>query len=124
VTNNNHFQSNPVTSGANAHITATYLADRHPNMKLRVINFGAPGVGNEGFKVWTEGTLTNLSVWRYVYRSDAVPRALELHGFKHAGHLFMFYKRESEIFYHQVGDGSTYKGVPSTWICKFESMKP
>lgn len=85
-----------------------------------MINFGAPGLGNEAFKVWSEGTLLNLSVWRYVYRSDAVPRFLELNGFKHAGHLFMLYKQESEIFYRQVGDGLTYKGVPTTWICKYE----
>merc|ERR1712038_107524 len=60
--------------GANAHITATYLADKYPGLNVTMINFGAPRVGNINFKSWTEESLPNLSSWRYVYRNDIVPR--------------------------------------------------
>jgi len=50
-----------------------YLATKHSNMEFNVINFGAPRVGNQSFKNWSED-LSNLSVWRFVNRSDFAPR--------------------------------------------------
>lgn len=101
---------------ANAHITAAYLADRNPNLKVRMINFAAPRLGNAAFKAWTETKLLNLSAWRFVYRQDAVPRVvLRIMGYVHAGHLWMLYKNSGKIYYRQVGDGSNYIGAPWNW---------
>jgi predicted lipase len=105
---------------ANAHMTGTYLADRHPNLKTSVINFGSPRIGNSAFKSWTETTLKNLSVWRFVFRRDIVPRIiLRQLGYVHAGHLFMMYENNSKVYYHQVGNGWNYKGAPLSWYCEY-----
>merc|ERR1719330_683534 len=101
--------------GANAHITAAYLTDKYPNMKATMINFGAPRLGNDDFKSWTEGSLTNLSAWRYVYRADVVPRLIPTQlGYIHAGHLFAIYRRSSEAYYCQIGGGE-YEEAPLNW---------
>ena len=38
------------SGGANAHLTAAFLADKYPNMKVTMINFGSPRIGNDDFK--------------------------------------------------------------------------
>jgi len=106
--------------GANSHITGAFLADKHPKMKLTVINFGCPRLGNNGFKAWTEQQLSNLSTWRFVYRADTVPRIVpRTLGYKHAGHLFMIYKSDSKIYYHQTGLKGIYQGAPWSWYCAY-----
>ncbi len=106
-------------SGANAHICAVHLAYAYSNMKVNMINFGAPRFGNDHFKSWTEESLTNLSAWRYVYRKDIVPRIIPKSlGYRHAGHLFAIYGYESEVYYRQSGGGE-YEGAPLGWYCKF-----
>lgn len=101
--------------GANAHICAVYLADKYPNMKVTMINFGAPRFGNGHFKSWTEESLTNLSAWRYVYRADIVPRIIpDQFEFRHAGHLFAILRYSSEAYYRQKGEGD-YEGAPGNW---------
>ncbi len=106
--------------GANAHITGTFLADKYPKMKITVINFGSPRLGNAPFKSWTEEKLTNLSVWRFVYRADIVPRIVPREmGYKHAGHLFMMYKKLSKVYYHQTGLQYIYMGAPWNWYCTY-----
>ncbi len=109
-----------MNSGTYAHICAVYLTDKYPNMKAKMINFGAPRFGNEYFKSWTEESLANLSAWRFVYRSDAVPRIIpKSRGYRHAGHLFAIYRYESEVYYHQNGGGEDYEEAPLRWYCKF-----
>ncbi len=108
-----------MNSGANAHICAVYLTDKYPNIKVQMINFGAPRFGNDHFKSWTEETLTNLSAWRYVYRKDIVPRIIPKSlGYRHAGHLFAIFRYESEVYHRQIGGGE-YEEPPSSWYCKF-----
>ncbi len=83
-----------------------------------MINFGAPRLGNDDFKSWTEGNLTNLSAWRFVYRADVVPRLIPTQlGYVHAGHLFAIYRYKSEVYYRQRGVGD-YGGAPMNWYCK------
>lgn len=102
--------------GANAHITATYLADRNPKLNIRMINFAAPRLGNGAFKLWTETKLTNLSAWRFVYRKDIVPRITPRNdGYRHAGHLSMLYRSKAITYYRQVGDEVNYRGAPWNW---------
>lgn len=89
-------------------------------MNVTMINFGAPRLGNEAFKEWTEGNLSNLATWRYVYKSDSVPRILSRRlGYVHAGHLVQLSEDRSAIYYRQVGDGIKFKGAPWTWYCKY-----
>ena len=90
-----------------------YLATNYEDQEVNVVNFGAPRFGNDEFKTWTENGLPNLSVWRFVNRADAVPRMFPK--FSHAGHLFQIWRRKSEMFYSQVGDGGIYRGVPNSW---------
>jgi hypothetical protein len=103
--------------GSNAHIMAVYLSDKYPNMKITMLNFGAPRVGNEAFKKWSESTLVNLSAWRYVNDHDMVPRMIpNSFGYDHAGHLFQIWEGDyTEVFYRQVGNGSNYAGAPWYW---------
>jgi len=96
-----------------------YLATTRSDMEFNVINFGAPAVGDQDFKNWSEG-LTNLSVWRFVYRSDFGPRFFPIWaGYHHAGHLFQVQRRHSEAYYRQVGLGTTYEGVYPSWNSKY-----
>ena len=96
-----------------------YLATTHSNMDFHVINFGAPRVGNQQFKNWSENTLSNLSVWRFVNRSDFGPRFFpNWAGYYHAGHLFQVWRRSSEANYRQVGEGD-YEGASDNWYCKY-----
>lgn len=99
--------------GALSHIMGVYLASNYSDNEFNVVNFGAPRVGNEAFKTWTEQSLSNLSVWRFVFRADIVPRVL-MHDYDHAGHLFQVWSKKSEMFYSQVGEDD-YKGVPGSW---------
>ena len=106
--------------GANAHITGAYLADKYPEMKVQMINFGAPRLGNKAFKTWTENSLTNLSSWRYVFRNDIVPRIIpDTLGFRHAGHLFQMNRLNSKVYYRQRGKRGVYQKAPLSWYCKF-----
>jgi predicted lipase len=100
---------------------AVYLSDKYPNMKITMLNFGAPRVGNEAFKKWSESTLVNLSAWRYVNDHDMVPRMIpNSFGYDHAGHLFQIWEGDyTEVFYRQVGNGSNYAGAPWYWYCKY-----
>ena len=92
-----------------------YLATTHPTMQFNVISFGAPAVGNQAFKNWSENTLSNLSVWRFVNLSDFAPRFFPYWtGYHHAGHLFQVRRRSSEAYYRQVGGGN-YEGVYPAW---------
>lgn len=99
--------------GALAHIFGSYMAATYSDLKFRVITFGQPAVGNSSFKSWTENTLSNLSVFRFVNRQDAVPRILGLR-YEHAGHLFQIQRRKSLLYYNQEGGGD-YAGVPASW---------
>jgi len=96
-----------------------YLATTHPTMQFNVISFGAPAVGNQAFKNWSENTLSNLSVWRFVNRSDYAPRVFpQSKGYYHAGHLFQVWRRYSEAYHRQVGGGN-YEGVDDSWNRKY-----
>ncbi len=106
---------------------ATYLADKYPSLNVQMIGFASPIVGNMAFKLWSEN-LKNLSVWRYVYKNDIVPRLhivhhLDLFGweYKHAGHLVNIeLDNSTKAYYRQSGDKELYyAGVPKTWYCKF-----
>ena len=109
--------------GANAHITAAYLADKYPNMKVQMVNFGAPRLGNKAFKTWTEKSLSNLSAWRYVFRNDIVPRLIiDTFGYRHAGHLFQMNRFNSKVYYRQRGKSGVYKKAPRSWYCEFQSF--
>ena len=70
--------------GALSTICGTDLAILLPDVDVRVINFGAPRVGNEAFKELVE-SLPNLSITRLVHHMDVVPRTPMI-GFKHVGH--------------------------------------
>ncbi len=106
---------------ANAHITATYMADVYPKMNITTINFGSPRLGNLAFKTWTEGTLPNLAIWRFVNKQDIVPRVVSRKwGYIHAGHLHMLNRDNGRVYYRQVGDGAKLlKGAPMSWYRKF-----
>ena len=110
--------------GALAHILAVYFADKYPNMKVTMINVGAPRLGNKAFKTWSE-ELPNLAVWRYVYRKDVVPRLIPTSlGYHHAGHLYQMHKSfggtyYSMVYYRQTGDGVQYARAPRGWYCKY-----
>ena len=107
-------------TGALSHIMGVYLASNYSDNEFNVVNFGAPRVGNEAFKTWTEQSLSNLSVWRFVFRADIVPRVL-MHDYDHAGHLFQVWSKKSEMFYSQVGEDD-YKGVPGSWHCTYDLL--
>lgn len=110
--------------GANAHITSVYLADKFPNMKVKMINFGAPRLGNISFKTWSENTLTNLSAWRFVYRTDIIPRFIvDTFGYRHAGHLFQMNRNDAKVYYRQRGKENVYKKAPKTWYCELNETK-
>ena len=47
--------------GALAHIMACYMADKYPGIKVTMIGFGNPRIGNKTFKDWSERK-TNLAV--------------------------------------------------------------
>ncbi len=106
---------------ANAHIVATYMADVYPKMNITTINFGSPRIGNHAFKVWTEDSLSNLAVWRFVNRKDIVPRAVSRSwGYIHAGHLYQLNEDAGHVYYRQSGDHRKhYKGAPLSWYCKY-----
>ena len=100
---------------------ATYISDKHRLIPFKMINFGAPRVGNGDFKSWTEAELTNMSAWRYVYRKDAVPRMMSRHwGYRHAGHLVAINRRNSKAYYRQSGlEGTDYSTAPTSWYGEF-----
>ena len=115
---------------ANAQIMGSYLADKYPSIEVPVIGFGSPVVGNAVFKTWVEETLTNLAVWRYVYKNDIVARFQVIHGvlawvlryeYCLSGHLINFDKNGSvKAYYRQGGDTiKQYEGAPRSWYCKF-----
>ena len=108
---------------ANAHITATYMADKYPKMNITTINFGSPRLGNRAFKTWTEEKLPNLAVWRFVNKDDVVPRVVSrTWGYIHAGHLYQLNKRNGLVYYRQNGDRFRYKGAPFSWYGKWLSL--
>ena len=99
------------------------MADKYPDMKVTVINFTGPRVGNQEFKDWSEAK-SNLAVWRYVYNRDIVPRLGPMSaGYRDAGQTFQiwpyipFYRPKgySEIYYRHVGNGGSYVGAPNSW---------
>ena len=91
-------------------------------MMTTMINYGAPRIGNGYFKSWTEDILTNLSAWRFVYRSDVVPRIIPTQfGYAHAGHLFAIYWYGAEVYYRQTGGGD-YGAAPTSWYCKLRNV--
>lgn len=100
------------------------MADKYPDIKVTVICFAGPKIGNKEFKNWSEQK-SNLAVWRYVYNYDIVPRLgpTWVLGFVHAGHTFQIWQRESKsiIYYRHVGNGGMYAGVPWSWSwpCKY-----
>ena len=104
--------------GALAHIMACYMADKYPEIKVTMIGFGNPRIGNKAFKDWSERK-TNLAVWRYVYNYDTVTRIpAQIFGFHHAGHTFQIWQGDqSYVYFHHTGDGN-YLGVPWFWYCK------
>ena len=107
----------------------SYLAGKYPSLKVSVIGFGSPVVGNAVFKTWVEETLTNLAVWRYVYKNDIVPRFHVIYagliwalGYEYCltGHLINFDVNGSvQAYYRQGGDMiKQYAGAPKSWYCK------
>jgi hypothetical protein len=84
-------------------------------MKVRVVTFGEPKIGNQNFKTWSQysGSLDNLSVFRFVNRADAVPR-IALPGYRTSGHLFQIWRSSSQLFYNQ-DQGGEYKTPPKSW---------
>jgi len=102
--------------GALAQVMGAYLANKYSDRNFRVITFGQPKVGNDKFKDWSENELTNLSVWRFVNRSDAVPRLPPgVLGYDHAGHTLQINRKDSEAFYRHVGGVKDYRGVSAAW---------
>lgn len=101
--------------GACAHIFGTSLAANNSDMKVRVVTFGEPKIGNQNFKTWSQysGSLDNLSVFRFVNRADAVPR-IALPGYRTSGHLFQIWRSSSQLFYNQ-DQGGEYKTPPKSW---------
>ena len=105
--------------GSSAQITAVYLADKYPDMKVNMINFGSPRLGNHAFKLWSED-LKNLASWRFVFRNDIVPRhILDTLGFRHAGHLFQINRYGAKVYYRQRGKQGVYSKAPRSWYCEF-----
>lgn len=99
---------------AMSHIMGVYLSLKHPDIPVKVINFGAPRVGNRIFKNWSQ-SIRNLSLWRFVYKKDKVPRIpYRLLNFSDAGHLLQMNKNNMKAYYHHTG-AKGYKGVPMGW---------
>ena len=91
------------------------MADNYPEMKVTVIGFSGPKVGNRAFKYWYEQK-SNLAVWRYVYNFGLIPRlGPAWAGFVHAGHTFQIWAKHSRsvMYYCHVGNGGFYAGVPN-----------
>merc|ERR1712038_757754 len=87
-------------------------------MNTTMINFGAPRLGNLAFKLWTEGTLTNMAAWRFVNDRDMVPRIIpQFLGYHHAGHLHQIWteRMHSLVYYRQTGDSTHYAQAPWGW---------
>merc|ERR1712012_1207891 len=90
-----------------------------------MIGFASPIVGNKTFKTWTEEELKNMSVWRYVYKNDIVPRLHIVHNldlvgmeYHHAGHLINIDGDDdsTKAYYRQTGDSNKgFAGVPKKW---------
>ena len=118
---------------ANAQIMGSYLADKYPSFQVPVIGFGSPVVGNAVYKNWVEETLTNLAVWRYVYKNDIVPRFQVIYSaliwvlryeYCLSGHLINYDENGSvKAYYRQDGDMiKQYAGAPRSWYCKFKLL--
>jgi len=95
-------------------IVGAALAHAMPRRQVDVFNIGCPRTGNLAWKLFVDG-LHNLSVWRFVFRDDPIPRSPLSLRFKHVGHTFQFYRHYSNVYYLHQGDGSTYAGVPFNW---------
>eukprot|EP00560_Eucampia_antarctica_P007871 CAMPEP_0197824934 /NCGR_PEP_ID=MMETSP1437-20131217/2118_1 /TAXON_ID=49252 ORGANISM="Eucampia antarctica, Strain CCMP1452" /NCGR_SAMPLE_ID=MMETSP1437 /ASSEMBLY_ACC=CAM_ASM_001096 /LENGTH=378 /DNA_ID=CAMNT_0043424755 /DNA_START=27 /DNA_END=1160 /DNA_ORIENTATION=+ len=112
--------------GALSLLCGAHTAKILPDRFIQVINFGAPRVGNPSAKKWME-SLPNLSVWRYVYECDVVPRMPYIN-YDHVGHLMQLNgenKERSRAHYLQIGDseyeligppGLEWDVVPDDWI--------
>lgn len=97
---------------------AVWMAAKYPNMRVTMVTIGAPRLGNDDFKAFSEN-LNNLSMWRVVYNSDTVARIPpNFIGYEHAGHLYQIDEdSKAVIYYRQVGN-SKYEGAPTWWYCK------
>ena len=102
--------------GAQAHILSAYLAFQRPDLSVRMVNFGAPQVGDEAFKNFSE-ILENLSMFRFVYGDDVVARLPGLGSFEHSGHLMQMEREGITAYWNTVGDEiGDFAGIPKQWI--------
>ena len=117
------------TRGGLSNCMGTYMADKYPDMKVTVVSFAGPRVGNQAYKDWSEAK-SNLASWRYVYNRDAVPRLGPLTaGYVDSGHTLQITPSRpgfdgwkpvmkpayTSIYYRHTGNGGSYAGVPLTW---------
>jgi predicted lipase len=102
--------------GALAQIMTTYLSVRHPDLKIRMITFGEPMVGNLAYKQWNE-SLSNISMWRFVNEDDSVARVThsKKSDYVHAGHMVHMMGKETVVYYQHYGDGGKLLGAPEEW---------
>lgn len=88
-----------------------------------MISFGAPRVGNEDFKNWSDAK-SNLAAWRYVFDYDTAarlpPQSL---GFDHAGHTMQIWPGDyTSAYWRHIGNednGGQFGGAPWYWYCKY-----
>jgi len=100
--------------GALAQLCAIYLAQVNPDMNVKMINFGAPRIGNQNFAEWAD-ELSNLSAWRFVNDFDTIPRTpANTLGYEHSGHLMDMKRGRCRAYYRQDG-GNGYAGVYNSW---------
>lgn len=101
--------------GAESQILATYMAHVYPDLSIQMVNFGGPQVGNDAFKRWAE-TLDNLSSFRFVLKSDLVPRLPPFYA--KCGHLMQMEQAGITAYWRQDGGRDGFIGISSSWNCK------
>lgn len=98
---------------------AVWMAAKYPGMSVTMVNIGAPRLGNDDFKAFSE-SLDNLAMWRVVYNNDIGPRVPPtFFGYEHAGHLYQIDEDEKAVIYYRQVGSSKYEGAPTSWYCKF-----
>lgn len=108
--------------GSLAILAGTYFANQMPDIPIKVYAYAGARVGNSGFRDWVYKHIPSLTIWRYVFDDDIVPRiAPSFMGYVDVGNLIRLVTNDlPKIYYHQWGDRKLgYAGVPlAQWYGK------
>lgn len=91
--------------------------DNDKDLIVHSLSYGTPMTGDEAWKdfVDREMLLNNrMSVWRFVYERDLIPRAPLT--FYHVGHTVQLDRHQVSAYYWHYGNKEQgYEGVPKSW---------